>query len=204
MISTTVCDTSKIRRSRQAWPLSRHAQSDWVRVFKTETEIGTPARVEAETWKFARQRGTVHEHLVRAGCMFFGISTRRTLTRLHRTRSRLYAFPVHSRLHSDPLQAVFFALECNLRGFFLLAMFWNTPTFMQMRLLAGIRKRCHFETAIKVNAQVVCITELSAVAAHCGRCAVVCQFLSSAQQFAGRPWKYFHFLTILGYSFLRG
>ena len=29
----------------------------WVRVFKTETEIGTPARVEAETWKFARQRG---------------------------------------------------------------------------------------------------------------------------------------------------
>ena len=25
---------------------------------KTETEIGTPARVEAETWKFARQRGS--------------------------------------------------------------------------------------------------------------------------------------------------
>ena len=59
-----------------------------------------------------------------------------------------------SRLHSDPLQAVSFAQECNLRGFFLLALFWNTPTFMQMRLLARIRKRCHFET--KVNAQVVC------------------------------------------------
>ena len=26
----------------------------------------------------------VHEHLVRAGCMFFGTTTRRTLTRLHR------------------------------------------------------------------------------------------------------------------------
>ena len=35
---------------------------------------------------------------------------------------------------------------------------------MQMRLLAGIRKRCHFETAIKVNAQVVCITKSSPVA----------------------------------------
>ena len=58
MNSTTVCDTSKIRRSRRACPLRRHAQSDWVRVFKTETEIGTPARVEAETWKFARQRGS--------------------------------------------------------------------------------------------------------------------------------------------------
>ena len=58
MNSTTVCDTSNIRRSRHAWPLPRHAQSDWVRVFKTETEIGTPTRVEAETWKFARQRGS--------------------------------------------------------------------------------------------------------------------------------------------------
>ena len=28
----------------------------------------------------------VHEHLVRAGCMFFGTATRRTLTRLHRHR----------------------------------------------------------------------------------------------------------------------
>ena len=28
----------------------------------------------------------VHEHLVRAGCMFFGTATRRTLTRLHRPR----------------------------------------------------------------------------------------------------------------------
>ena len=30
----------------------------------------------------------VHEHLVRAGCMFFGTATRRTLTRLHRTRNK--------------------------------------------------------------------------------------------------------------------
>ena len=29
----------------------------------------------------------VHEHLVRAGCMFFGTTTRRTLTRLHRQTS---------------------------------------------------------------------------------------------------------------------
>ena len=56
MYSTTVCDTSKIRRSRHAWPWPQHAQSDWVRLFKTETENGTPARVEAETWKFARER----------------------------------------------------------------------------------------------------------------------------------------------------
>ena len=28
----------------------------------------------------------VHEHLVRAGCMFFGTATRRTLTRLHRLK----------------------------------------------------------------------------------------------------------------------
>ena len=31
----------------------------------------------------------VHEHLVRAGCMFFGTATRRTLTRLHRRRCML-------------------------------------------------------------------------------------------------------------------
>ena len=28
----------------------------------------------------------VHQHLVRAGCMFFGTATRRTLTRLHRPK----------------------------------------------------------------------------------------------------------------------
>ena len=36
----------------------------------------------------------VHQHLVRAGCMFFGTATRRTLTRLHRPfckrKSRLF------------------------------------------------------------------------------------------------------------------
>ena len=49
---------AKIHRSRHAWPWPWHAESDWVRVSKTETEIGTPGRVEAETWKFARQRGS--------------------------------------------------------------------------------------------------------------------------------------------------
>ena len=34
MDSTTVCDTSKTRRSRHAWPLPWHAQADWVRVLK--------------------------------------------------------------------------------------------------------------------------------------------------------------------------
>ena len=58
MDSTTGCDTSKIGRSRHAWPCPRHAQSDWVQVVKTETEIGTPERVETETWKIARQRGS--------------------------------------------------------------------------------------------------------------------------------------------------
>ena len=45
-----------------------------------------------------------------------------------------------SRLHSDPLQAVSFALEGNFGRFFLLALFWSTSTFMKMRLLAGIWK----------------------------------------------------------------
>ena len=45
-----------------------------------------------------------------------------------------------SRLHSDPLQAVSFALEGNLGRFFLLALFWSTSTFMKMRLPAGIWK----------------------------------------------------------------
>ena len=35
---------------------------------------------------------TVHEHLVRAGCMFFGTTTRRTLTRLHRRSLVFSAF----------------------------------------------------------------------------------------------------------------
>ena len=44
----------------------------------------------------------VHEHLVRAGCMFFGTATRRTLTRLH----RLFSFctvqsPAHHRIYRD-------------------------------------------------------------------------------------------------------
>ena len=34
----------------------------------------------------------VHEHLVRAGCMFFGTTTRRTLTRLHRRRFFFFFF----------------------------------------------------------------------------------------------------------------
>ena len=62
-----------------------------------------------------------------------------------------------SRLHSDLRKLFRLLWSATHEGFFLLALFWNTPTFIQMRLLAGIRKMCHFETAIKVNAQVVCI-----------------------------------------------
>ena len=38
----------------------------------------------------------VHEHLVRAGCMFFGTATRRTLTRLHRTKTSTISTFEHS------------------------------------------------------------------------------------------------------------
>ena len=79
------------------------------------------------------------------------------------------AGPGHGSMHFTtafgPSQAVLFALECDLRGFFSSGFVLKHPTFIQMRLLAGIRKRCHFETAIKVNAQVVCITKPSPVAA---------------------------------------
>ena len=40
----------------------------------------------------------VHEHLVRAGCLFFGTTTRRTLTRLHRQFSQALFTKVE---HSD-------------------------------------------------------------------------------------------------------
>ena len=43
-------------------------------------------------------------------------------------------------------------------------------------LLAGIRKRCHFETAIKVNAQAVCITKPSPVAAPFVCSSLPCSF----------------------------
>ena len=55
---------------------------------------------------------------------------------------------------------------------------------MQMRLLAGIRKRCHFEKAVKVNAQVVCITKPLPVAAPFVCNSLPCSFslqLSSLQ-----------------------
>ena len=59
MDSTTVCDTSKTRQSRHAWPWPLRTRNQTEsECWKTETEIGIPARVEAETWKFARQRGS--------------------------------------------------------------------------------------------------------------------------------------------------
>ena len=74
-----------------------------------------------------------------------------------------YAFP---DCRSSDLRKLFLLLWiATYVDYFLLALFWNTPTFMQMRLLAGIRKKCHFEKAIKVNGQVVCITKPSPVAA---------------------------------------
>ena len=88
MDSTTVCDTSKIRRSRYAWPWPRHAQSEWVWVLKTETEIGAPARVEADTWTFVCQRGSLRA--LGTGYMFFGTTARRTLTLLQRPSLAFY------------------------------------------------------------------------------------------------------------------
>ena len=63
-----------------------------------------------------------------------------------------------SRLHSDLRKLFRLLWSATYEDFFLLALFWNTSTFIQMHLLARIRKRCNFETAVKVNAQVVCIT----------------------------------------------
>ena len=62
-----------------------------------------------------------------------------------RARSRLYALPMHFPTAFGSSQALSLAQERNLRGFFLLALFWNTSTFIQMRLLARIRKMCHFQ-----------------------------------------------------------
>ena len=86
-----------------------------------------------------------------------------------------------SRLHSDLRKLFHLLCSATYVHFFRLALFWNTPTFMQMRLLAGIRKKCHFETAIKVNAQVVCITKPSPVAAPFVSSLPVSLFLSSLQ-----------------------
>ena len=74
-----------------------------------------------------------------------------------------YAFPDSIRI--DLRKLFHWLWSATYVAFFLLALFLNTPRFMQMRLLAGIRKRCHFETGIKVNTQVVCITKPSPVAA---------------------------------------
>ena len=93
-IQKTVCDTSKTRRSRHTWPCPRQAQSDWVRVFKKKKlklELLRGSRLKLESLPVGV---VVHKHLVRAGCMFFGTATRRTLTRLHRrlrAKSNRYA-----------------------------------------------------------------------------------------------------------------
>ena len=83
MDSTTVSDTGKTRRSRHAWPLPRHAQSlnQTVEKQKLKLELLRGSKPKLESLPVSVE---VHEHLVRAGCMFFGTTTRRTLTRLHR------------------------------------------------------------------------------------------------------------------------
>ena len=87
MDSTTVCDTSKIRRPRHAWPWPRHAQSDCESECskqKLKLELLRGSRPKPESLPVSV---VVHEHLVRAGCMFIGTTKRRTLTRLHRISS---------------------------------------------------------------------------------------------------------------------
>ena len=86
-----------------------------------------------------------------------------------------------SRLLSDLRKLFYLLWSATYVHFFLLALFWDTPTFMQMRFLAGSWKKCHFETAIKVNAQVVCITKPSPVAAPFVSSLPVSLFLSSLQ-----------------------
>ena len=92
MDSTTVCDTSKTRRSRNAWPWPRHAQSDWVRLLKNRNWNWNSWSRKLESLPVTSVSVAVHEHLIRAGCMFFG-TTRRTLTRLHRPRRQLVKPP---------------------------------------------------------------------------------------------------------------
>ena len=55
MGSTTVSDTSKTRLPGHCLGTRSQTESE---CWKTETQIGTPARVKAETWKFVRQRGS--------------------------------------------------------------------------------------------------------------------------------------------------
>ena len=47
----------------------------------------------------------VHEHLVRAGCMFFGTATRRTLTRLHRPYVTMVTYRKQLQLSARPCAA---------------------------------------------------------------------------------------------------
>ena len=58
---------------------------------------GTPARVEAETWKFAHQRGCSRALGTRGLYVQFGTTTQRTFTRLHRQCESRYVGQTQQR-----------------------------------------------------------------------------------------------------------
>ena len=87
-----------------------------------------------------------------------------------------------SRLHPDRLQAVSFVHECNLCGFFGSGYVLKQLCIHAKAFTCRNLKWCHFETAAKMNAQVVCIANPSPAAAPSVCNNLIDQFLSSAQQ----------------------
>ena len=88
MDSTTVCDTSMIEAclamaSARAVRLESECSKQ-----KLKLELLRGSRPKLEILPISV---VVHKHLVRAGCMFFGTTTRRTLTRLHRQAGTAFA-----------------------------------------------------------------------------------------------------------------
>ena len=78
--STTVCDTSRFaNRGMPGHGLDTRSQTESeCSIQKLKFELLPGSRPKIESFPFSV---VVHEHLVRAGCMFFGTTTRRTLTR---------------------------------------------------------------------------------------------------------------------------
>ena len=79
----------------------------------------------------------VHEHLVRAGCMFFGTTTRRTLTRLHRPQTVIHSGTVGIQRKVTKLSCFWYLLFRTLFQH-LLGVFWRSLFALQLALVSMI------------------------------------------------------------------